>query len=1046
MNEEQLQFKDPPAMYRPVPFWSWNEHIAPDEVRRQLQLLAQAGYGGAFMHSRTGLLTPYLGEQWFDAVAVVIDECRHLGLKVWLYDEDTWPSGFSGGSVPRADPLFRPMAIFAANVGDSVPPLAVPLGQSRQGMQIYQYTEPLGNPRFNGTTYINPLHRNAVACFIREAYESYHQRFGEHYGSLIPATFTDEPSAFSLATALPTGGVPFAPELPDHHRLLHGEETLPLLHLLFIDEPGAAAFRVRYYRTVNDLFTRHFTRQLADWCDQHHIAFTGHFVFEEKLLRQQFVGTIVAGQYRHMHIPGIDHLGLQVRERVTAKVCQSAVNQFAKPRMLSELYGAAGQHLSLADRLWIGRQQAALGVNLFVPHLALYTMSGCRKRDYPANLFYQQPWWPLTPLVEDDLSRLSVALSQGRYVADVLLLHPAESVFVPWRSRVYQPGEQSIPMVHHDSIDDDARTAVETIDQRLATMVDLLLGQRIGFDLGEEGALHDLGRIVQFDGNTLLQVGAMRYRVVLLPHLLTMRPTTFALLRRFTDAGGIVLRTTDEPLMLDGTPDADLGDWITSRPRHDVQTLIPAIRSLIPQPVDFHPDPDCHESTQKLLWTHVRDLQDGCWRLYVVNLSRTCDAIGRLRIKGRWAGVQQLDTQTGTYTQLTDYATHADHIDMPLHLPPIHHLLLELLPEQSSLLPSVIAKNPDLIDLDFSNARVQRLDDNALILDTAHWREGDRPWSANPLPVIAIQQRLNALRYRGPLTLRFPLRVGNLSAQRSLRLVVEHPQHYIIRVNQQKVAYLGLPFWRDIRWLPIDITGLLHPGDNDIELHCPDFCFGDPTSFDDSAARYGTEIESLFLVGDFSVSGRYQSETPATATLTEADPPACCRYIFEAASLQVDEPQVLQPGDVTIQGLPFYAGRLRLTLPLPRAGADCQYRIKTFDAAAARITIADRIIFDAALAPIIFRPDAHTLLPVDLSLTLFGTLRNLLGPHHHPGPELRFVGPPHFTPWPSTHQYKTPAAIAQAVLDWATNGHAPQTWDRDHHVMSFGDIGCGPPH
>ncbi len=1041
MTDEQLQFKDPPVMYRPVPFWSWNEQLEADEVRRQLRLLAEAGYGGAFMHSRTGLLTPYLGEQWFDAIAVVIDECRTLGLKIWLYDEDTWPSGFSGGSVPRTDPLYRPMAIFAARVGDSVPPLAVPVGEPCRGLQIYQYTEPLGNPRFNGTTYINPLHRQAVACFIREAYESYHQRFSQHYGSLIPATFTDEPSAFSLATALPIGGVPFAPELPEHHRLLHGEDPLPLLHLLFIDDPQAAAFRVRYYRTANDLFTRHFTRQLADWCEQHHITFTGHYVFEEKLLRQQSVGTVVAGQYRYMHIPGIDHLGLQVRERVTAKVCQGAVNQFAKPRMLSELYGAAGQHLSPADRLWIGRQQAALGVNLFVPHLALYTMAGCRKRDYPANLFYQQPWWPLTRLVEDDLSRLALTLSQGRYVADVLLLHPAESVFVPWRSRVYSSGEPSTPMVHHHTIDDDARALVEAIDQHLAAMVNLLLGERIGFDVGEEGALHDLGQIVQLDGGTFLQVGAMRYRVVLLPHMLTIRPTIFALLRRFTAAGGMVLRSADGPTLLDGAPDSDLQSWVAALPRYESDALVDVIRSIAPQPVHFQPDPACGEATRRLLWAHVRELADGQRRVYLVNLSRTHDIVGTLHITGHWAGALKLDTQTGQCDPLAVSEHQPDHVAVKLHLPPIHHLLLDLSPLQSTPLPTVMAEADDLTDLDFASARVERLDDNALILDTARWREGDGPWSVHPLPVIAIQQRLNALRYHGPVTLRFPLRVGNLAGDRSLRLVIEHPERYLIRVNQQKVAYDGLPFWRDIRWLPIDITGLLRSGDNVIELHCPDFHFGDPTSFDDPAARYGTEIESLFLVGDFSVQGRYQAESIAHPTLTEADAPTFRRFIFEAASLQVVEPGLLQPGDVTTQGLPFYAGRLRLTVPLPLTGPGANYRIRSFDAAGLRIAIGDRIITDAALAPVTFRLDAPAAPSANLRITLYGTLRNLLGPHHHPGPELRFVGPAHFTPWPSANQYQATATIAQAALDWAAGGHPPETWNCNYHVMSFGAIG-----
>src|SRR6058998_2842808 len=45
-------FKNPPAVYRPVPFWSWNEKIEPLELRRQIGLMADAGWGGGFIHSR----------------------------------------------------------------------------------------------------------------------------------------------------------------------------------------------------------------------------------------------------------------------------------------------------------------------------------------------------------------------------------------------------------------------------------------------------------------------------------------------------------------------------------------------------------------------------------------------------------------------------------------------------------------------------------------------------------------------------------------------------------------------------------------------------------------------------------------------------------------------------------------------------------------------------------------------------------------------------------------------------------------------------------
>ena len=68
-----------------------------DELFRQIGVLKDMGMGGYFMHSRTGLATEYLGDEWFRLINACADEGARLGLEAWLYDEDRWPS------VPPAD-------------------------------------------------------------------------------------------------------------------------------------------------------------------------------------------------------------------------------------------------------------------------------------------------------------------------------------------------------------------------------------------------------------------------------------------------------------------------------------------------------------------------------------------------------------------------------------------------------------------------------------------------------------------------------------------------------------------------------------------------------------------------------------------------------------------------------------------------------------------------------------------------------------------------------------------------------------------------------
>ena len=92
-------FRDPGNEWRGKPFWSWNGRLEKDELIRQLHVFKEMGMGGAFLHSRVGLKTEYLGPEWFDLTNAVVDEAARLGMEAYLYDEDRWPSGSAGGMV-----------------------------------------------------------------------------------------------------------------------------------------------------------------------------------------------------------------------------------------------------------------------------------------------------------------------------------------------------------------------------------------------------------------------------------------------------------------------------------------------------------------------------------------------------------------------------------------------------------------------------------------------------------------------------------------------------------------------------------------------------------------------------------------------------------------------------------------------------------------------------------------------------------------------------------------------------------------------------------
>lgn len=75
--------------------------------------------------------------------------------------------------------------------------------------------------------------------------------------------------------------------------------------------------------------------------------------------------------YQAFDIPGIDML-YDSRELNTAKQAQSAVHQYGREGMLSELYGVTGWEFDFRGHKLAGDWQAALGVTVRVHILTVF--------------------------------------------------------------------------------------------------------------------------------------------------------------------------------------------------------------------------------------------------------------------------------------------------------------------------------------------------------------------------------------------------------------------------------------------------------------------------------------------------------------------------------------------------------------------------------------------------------------------------------------------------------------------------------------------------
>jgi hypothetical protein len=115
----QSIFASPPREYSSGPLWVWNDRLTPEQIVSTMQDMASQHVRQVFVHPRPGLMTPYLSDEWFDLWRVALKEAERLDMNVWIYDENSYPSGFAGGFVPRLMPEARGRENIACSVASS---------------------------------------------------------------------------------------------------------------------------------------------------------------------------------------------------------------------------------------------------------------------------------------------------------------------------------------------------------------------------------------------------------------------------------------------------------------------------------------------------------------------------------------------------------------------------------------------------------------------------------------------------------------------------------------------------------------------------------------------------------------------------------------------------------------------------------------------------------------------------------------------------------------------------------------------------------------
>ena len=1037
-------FRDPPASHRTAPLWVWNDAMTRDIIREQLTELKSHGFGGAFIHPRPGLVTEYLSTDWFEQWGHALTIAKTLGLKLYIYDENSYPSGFGGGHVSARLPDCRcggaAYRIIPREQCAELKPAALPWLVSDDTLKVYvcrtvdgkiklleditmvpssqwqgfrsdimvvSYQEGQSTPWLAGFSYVDILRPEVTRCFLDTIYEAYHEHFGEDFGTVIPAVFTDEPSITGsrIYTMHAGGDLPFSHWLAYEFQNRHGYSLFDHLPAILTDvvcdffQHSPAKVRYDYYCTLRELWTKNFIQPVAQWCREHNVALTGHFM--EHLWPHAAGGCVspsVMENYEYQQWPGIDLLLCQVlREKpsdlllVTLLEVKSIANQLGKERVLCESFGAGGWDATLMDYKRMADWLMVYGVNFICEHLTFCTITGARKMDHPQSFDWRQPWWDEYTLLNDYLARICLMLCQGRTTQRILVIHPTTTGYL-----VARENERGNLMRNDPPTQPDMRSYLDLLQH--------LTDRQWDFDLGDEGVITRHGTVK----GPQLGIGQQTYDLVVMSgDMKNITSPVLSLLQHFLDQGGRIISLGKPGGWVDGEENIPAFNALIHHRNFSIVAHFADIHEIMKQ--SLAPRFTCSQPFPRGVAHMRREMADGSLLYFIVNHSMTAFTTD-WGFNGK--SVRKLDAWTGTVETVHSVTTDGGRIEIPISLNRNDALLL-LVDQNDGNAPSAaredhqvvqaIALHPVSIEPDDDNMlpmdycdlhldgkkydQISTLNACALVFKSRGFSQN--PWDSSVQYRDSILRRNNYPSGSG-FSVTYHFRTQAPFQTDRCRAVVEKANLYDIAVNGHPITPLKGDVCLDHHNGVLDLLAFLRSGDNTLTLTAD--CFS-----------VFMEVAPAYLCGNFRVT-----DLDGQWGLTTDRAP-------------------LALGSWKGQGYPFYAGAFlygyRYTLPAGlsadgTAGVDMCFQIPApeFSGTVCSLTSdgETRGLFLSA-SGITLPAESLPLQDGELTFRVCGSLKNLLGPHHDPE-RPRAMAWPHM--WRAAPPQKQPQAGDYDLIDY----------------------------
>jgi hypothetical protein len=347
-----------------LPFF-WQHGEEEEVLREEMARIHESGIRAVCVESRPH--PDFLGPKWWKDIDVILDEARTRGMKVWILDDDHFPTGHAAGRVKEAPSELRRLFVSESHV-DAIGPRndssfivsALPYapGYSNGGTlfavvavkrdpatgvlteesidlthlvengmlywnvpdgywRIFSLIESEHGGDPQKKDYVNLLVAESVRILIDTVHESFYARYKDDFGGTLAGFFSDEPGFyndkdtwdFNSKPGKKGVSLPWSRDMFSLMELEFGSDYRKYLPLLWHEGvESMSRMRYSYMNLVSKLYAKNFTEQIGDWCRERGVEYIGHVLEDSNVHARLGSG---AGHF-YRALGGQDMSGLDV--------------------------------------------------------------------------------------------------------------------------------------------------------------------------------------------------------------------------------------------------------------------------------------------------------------------------------------------------------------------------------------------------------------------------------------------------------------------------------------------------------------------------------------------------------------------------------------------------------------------------------------------------------------------------------------------------------------------------------------------------------------